>query len=49
VPEDKEAPLEDVILARVVGNILIFPWMIMPKPCAKSSNTEEEDERYSLS
>ncbi len=30
-------------------NMLIFPWMIMPKSCAKRSKTEEAVERYSLS
>ncbi len=31
------------------GNLLIFPWMIMPKPCAKRSKMEEVVERNSLS
>ncbi len=30
-------------------NMLIFPWMIIPKHCAKRSNLEEAVERYSLS
>jgi hypothetical protein len=29
--------------------VLIFPWMIMPKPCAKRSKMERVVERYSLS
>jgi hypothetical protein len=29
--------------------VLIYPCIIIPKPCAKRSNTEEAVERYSLS
>jgi hypothetical protein len=47
--KQRSSPLRTLFWQGSWWKVLIFPWMIMPKPCVKRSKTEEVAERYSLS